>query len=165
MRHRELIMKVHELIMKVWELIMNTNPKNEGAIADNEHMKARIPELIYNWLLIRCLSLWSFYWYIIQSYHDPAWRRKVNFQCERRHVAECLMFDAFVCIFLRVQWESVEFLNAIVGLKKGINYICFQSRPIKPVLRSRKLSWRDDSSGSFVSIDKILTVMLDTPSF
>ena len=32
--------------------MMNTNPKNECAIADNEHMKARIPELIYKRLLI-----------------------------------------------------------------------------------------------------------------
>ena len=38
---------------------MNINPKNggaiadnEGAIADNEHIKARIPELIYKRLLI-----------------------------------------------------------------------------------------------------------------
>ena len=38
---------------------MNINPKNGGAIADNEvaiadneHMKARIPELIYKRLLI-----------------------------------------------------------------------------------------------------------------
>ena len=31
---------------------MNTSPKNEGAIADNEHMKARIPELVYKRLLI-----------------------------------------------------------------------------------------------------------------
>ena len=31
MRHRELTMKVRELIM-------NTSPKNEGAIADNEHI-------------------------------------------------------------------------------------------------------------------------------
>ena len=45
-------MEVQELIMKVWELIMNTSPKNEGAIADNEHMKARIPELVYKRLLI-----------------------------------------------------------------------------------------------------------------
>ena len=43
---------------------MNTNPKNEGAIADNEgavadneHMKARIPELIYKRLLIPYCSL------------------------------------------------------------------------------------------------------------
>ena len=90
--------------------------------------------------------------------------KKVIFQCERRPVAECLMFDAFVCIFLRVQWEDVGLLNATVGLKKGINCIRSQSRPIKPVLRSRKLFWRD-SSASFVSIDKILTVMLDIPSF
>ena len=31
---------------------MNTNPKNEGAIADNEHIKAITPELVYKWLLI-----------------------------------------------------------------------------------------------------------------
>ena len=42
MKVQELIMKVQELIMKVWELIMNTNPKNEGAIADNEGMKGII---------------------------------------------------------------------------------------------------------------------------
>ena len=52
MKVQELIMKVQELIMKVWELMMNTNPKNECAIAYNEHMKARIPELIYKQLLI-----------------------------------------------------------------------------------------------------------------
>ena len=33
-------MKVQQLIMKVRELIMNTSPKNEGAIADNEHIKS-----------------------------------------------------------------------------------------------------------------------------
>ena len=36
------IMRHRELIMKVRELIMNTSPENEGAIADNEHMKVRI---------------------------------------------------------------------------------------------------------------------------
>ena len=38
--------------MKVGELIMNTSPENEGFIADNEHIKVRILELIYKQLLI-----------------------------------------------------------------------------------------------------------------
>ena len=36
------------------ELIMNPNPKNEGAIAHNEHIRAKIPELIYKWLITLC---------------------------------------------------------------------------------------------------------------
>ena len=45
-------MKVPSYIMRCRELIMNTDPKNEAAIADNEHIKARIPELFCKWFLI-----------------------------------------------------------------------------------------------------------------
>ena len=49
------ILRHREQMMKVRELIMNTSLKNEGAIADNEHKRMKILELLYKWLLI----VWS----------------------------------------------------------------------------------------------------------
>ena len=44
--------KVPSYVMRHREGMMNARPNNEGAIADNDHMKTIILELIYIRLLI-----------------------------------------------------------------------------------------------------------------